>query len=138
MRPAARARAVEGARREDDDATLREARRQLEAYFAGESHDFSLPLAPEGTPFQRRVWKALEAIPYGETTSYGEIAAAIGSPGSARAVGAANGAKPIPIVVPCHRVIGRDGSLTGYGGGMDRKKTLLALEARRLTGPRAP
>lgn len=121
---------AEGATRDDGDATLAEARRQLSAYFAGERTDFSLPLAPRGTPFQRRVWTALERIPYGETVSYGDIAAAIGARGSARAVGAANGANPLPIVVPCHRVVGADGSLTGYGGGMERKKRLLALEAR--------
>lgn len=127
MRPLARARA--SAERSDDESTLAEARRQLAAYFAGERRDFSLPLAPQGSPFQLRVWKALQRIPYGETTSYGEIAAAIGAPGSARAVGAANGANPLPIVVPCHRVIGANGSLTGYGGGIQRKKALLALEA---------
>jgi methylated-DNA-[protein]-cysteine S-methyltransferase len=93
---------------------------------------FSLPLRPSGTDFQRRVWKALEGIPYGDTASYGDIAKAIGAPGSARAVGAANGANPLPIVVPCHRVIGTNGSLTGYGGGIDRKRKLLALETRAL------
>lgn len=129
MRPMARARASTGAERSDGEPTLAEARRQLAAYFAGQRRAFSLPLAPQGSPFQLRVWKALQRIPYGETTSYGEIAAAIGAPGSARAVGAANGANPLPIVVPCHRVIGADGSLTGYGGGIQRKKALLALEA---------
>ncbi len=128
--PAAVASSTAGAPRDDADAALAEARRQLESYFAGKRRTFSLPLSPRGTPFQRRVWTALEAIPYGETASYGEIAAAIGAPGSARAVGAANGANPLPIVIPCHRVIGADGSLTGYGGGMERKKRLLALEAK--------
>ncbi|MBK9168153.1 MAG: methylated-DNA--[protein]-cysteine S-methyltransferase [Bryobacterales bacterium] len=105
-----------------------EALRQLHAYFAGELHEFDLPLAPEGTPFQRRVWEALRAIPYGETRSYGDIAKAIGAPKASRAVGAANGRNPIPVVVPCHRVIGADGSLTGFGGGLAIKRTLLDLE----------
>ena len=126
-RPATTAHAV----RADTHPLLNEARRQLDAYFRGELNTFSLPLRPTGTDFQRRVWKALERIPYGVTASYGEIAKAIGAPGSSRAVGAANGANPLPIVVPCHRVIGSNGSLTGYGGGLDRKRTLLALE----TGP---
>jgi methylated-DNA-[protein]-cysteine S-methyltransferase len=126
-RPATTANAV----REDAHPLLTDARRQLDAYFAGELNTFSLPLRPTGTDFQQRVWKALERIPYGVTASYGEIAKAIGAPGSSRAVGAANGANPLPIVVPCHRVIGSNGSLTGYGGGLDRKRTLLALE----TGP---
>lgn len=104
---------------------------QLGAYFAGELTDFDLELELRGTEFQRRVWRALLAIPYGETRSYGEIAEQIGAPGSARAVGWANGHNPIAIVVPCHRVIGASGSLTGYGGGLDRKRTLLALEKRR-------
>ena len=103
-------------------------RRQLDEYFAGERVDFNLPLAAEGSEFERRVWRALQDIPYGETASYGAIAARIGHPGSARAVGLANGRNPISIVVPCHRVIGADGSLTGYGGGMERKRFLLELE----------
>ncbi|MGH8273263.1 MAG: methylated-DNA--[protein]-cysteine S-methyltransferase [Gammaproteobacteria bacterium] len=107
---------------------LKAARRQLEEYFAGERKTFDLPLAPKGTAFQRQVWKALERIPYGETQSYGEIARKIKNPKAVRAVGAANGANPIPIVVPCHRVIGADGTLTGYGGGLPRKQKLLALE----------
>lgn len=107
---------------------------QLREYFAGERTSFELELAPEGTDFQKRVWKALEDIPYGETRSYGQLAAAIGSPGAARAVGLANGRNPIGIVVPCHRVIGADGSLTGYGGGLDRKQVLLELE-RSLREP---
>ncbi len=104
---------------------------QLEAYFAGELVDFDIELDLRGTDFQRRVWKALLTIPYAETRSYGQIAEQIGAPGSARAVGLANGRNPIAIVVPCHRVIGAGGSLTGYGGGIERKRTLLELEKRR-------
>jgi methylated-DNA-[protein]-cysteine S-methyltransferase len=106
-----------------------EVRRQLDAYFAGELEDFDLRLAPSGTRFQLQVWSALRAIPYGATASYGEIARTVGQPGAARAVGGANNRNPIAIVVPCHRVIGASGSLTGYGGGLDRKRRLLALEA---------
>jgi methylated-DNA-[protein]-cysteine S-methyltransferase len=101
---------------------------QLTAYFAGELTDFDIELELHGTEFQRRVWQALRTIPYGETRSYGEIAEQIGAPGSARAVGWANGHNPIAIVVPCHRVIGANGSLTGFGGGLDRKRALLGLE----------
>jgi len=101
---------------------------QLDAYFAGELATFDLPLAPRGSEFQRRVWAALLEIPYGQTESYGELAERIGSPGAARAVGLANGKNPIGIVIPCHRVVGANGSLTGYGGGLDRKKQLLDLE----------
>lgn len=101
---------------------------QLEAYFAGRLHEFDLPLAPEGTDFQQRVWKALTEVPYGATVSYSHIANRIGSPGAVRAVGAANGSNPVAIVVPCHRVIGANGSLTGYAGGIWRKERLLALE----------
>jgi len=101
---------------------------QLEAYFAGELTAFDLPLAPRGSEFQQRVWAALREIPYGETESYGDLAERIGSPGAARAVGLANGKNPISIVIPCHRVVGSDGSLTGYGGGLDRKRQLLDLE----------
>jgi methylated-DNA-[protein]-cysteine S-methyltransferase len=101
---------------------------QLDAYFAGTLTRFVLPLAPCGTEFQQRVWAALSEIPYGETESYGELAARIGTPGGARAVGLANGKNPIGIVIPCHRVVGSNGSLTGYGGGLDRKKQLLDLE----------
>jgi methylated-DNA-[protein]-cysteine S-methyltransferase len=104
---------------------------QLEAYFAGELMDFDVELDLRGTEFQRRVWKALLTIPFGETRSYGEIAEQIGAPGAARAVGLANGHNPIAIVVPCHRVIGANGSLTGFGGGLDRKRTLLELENQR-------
>jgi methylated-DNA-[protein]-cysteine S-methyltransferase len=105
-----------------------EALRQLRAYFAGELREFDLPLDLRGTPFQLRVWRELERIPYGETRSYSQIAAAIGAPHAVRAVGAANGANPIPIMVPCHRVIGASGKLVGYGGGLPLKKRLLALE----------
>lgn len=113
----------------DDDA-LRRPREQLRAYFAGELRDFDLRLAPEGTAFQRRVWDALAAIPYATTVSYGTIASRIGRPTAYRAVGAANGSNPLPIVLPCHRVIGSTGSLTGYGGGLDIKVALLELERR--------
>src|SRR5665648_107330 len=106
---------------------------QLDAYFAGALTRFALSLAPRGSQFQRRVWAALQDIPYGETESYGELAARIGSPGAARAVGLANGKNPIGIVIPCHRVVGSHGSLTGYGGGLDRKKLLLDLE-RAVSG----
>ena len=101
---------------------------QLDAYFAGELTRFDLPLAPRGSEFQQRVWAALQEIPYGRTESYGELAERIGSPGGARAVGLANGKNPIGIIIPCHRVVGADGSLTGYGGGLDRKQQLLDLE----------
>ena len=106
------------------------AAKQLMAYFSGELTSFDLPLAPEGTPFQRRVWAALQTIPYGQTRSYGELARQIGSESASRAVGLANGKNPIALVIPCHRVIGADGSLTGYGGGLDRKRFLLDLEAK--------
>jgi methylated-DNA-[protein]-cysteine S-methyltransferase len=116
----------------EDAARTTELRRQLAEYFAGERREFALRLAPEGTPFERSVWDELLAIPFGETRSYGEIAQAIGRPGAARAVGRANGANPIPIVVPCHRVIGANGSLTGFGGGLAAKSHLLELEGLRL------
>ncbi|HKE43248.1 MAG TPA: methylated-DNA--[protein]-cysteine S-methyltransferase [Steroidobacteraceae bacterium] len=102
--------------------------RQLSEYFAGERQVFDLELAMAGTPFQRAVWSALREIPYGETISYGELARRLGRPRAVRAVGSANGANPVPIIVPCHRVIGSDGSLTGFGGGLDMKRRLLALE----------
>lgn len=101
---------------------------QLNAYFAGELERFALPLAPGGTPFQRSVWDALAEIPYGSTTTYSELAARIGRPSACRAVGAANGRNPLPVIVPCHRVVGAAGGLTGYGGGLERKQLLLALE----------
>jgi methylated-DNA-[protein]-cysteine S-methyltransferase len=113
-----------------DETALKQPRAQLQAYFAGELRDFELPLAAEGTPFQQRVWRALCDIPYGETISYGELARRIGQPSAARAVGLANGQNPIAIVVPCHRVIGANGSLTGYGGGLERKRWLLAHESK--------
>ncbi|HMJ96384.1 MAG TPA: methylated-DNA--[protein]-cysteine S-methyltransferase [Thermoleophilaceae bacterium] len=105
-----------------------EAEAQLHAYFAGELERFELPLAPLGTGFQRSVWDALAEIPYGSTTTYSELAARIGRPSACRAVGAANGRNPLPVIVPCHRVIGAAGALTGYGGGLERKRLLLALE----------
>lgn len=108
-------------------AQLAPVRRQLEDYFDGTRTTFDLVLAPEGTPFQQAVWRILEAIPYGATLSYGDVARAISRPKASRAVGAANGANPIPIIIPCHRVIGGDGKLTGFGGGLDTKAALLAL-----------
>lgn len=113
------------------DSAFEEVVRQLDAYFAGELCDFDVRLDLRGTEFQRRVWEALLTIPYGETRSYGQIALQIGAPGAARAVGLANGHNPVAIIVPCHRVIGAAGKLTGYGGGLDRKQTLLTLERRR-------
>ncbi|HEY3124186.1 MAG TPA: methylated-DNA--[protein]-cysteine S-methyltransferase [Thermoanaerobaculia bacterium] len=110
--------------------SFREAIIQLETYFAGERDRFDLPLALAGTPFQREVWSMLRSIPYGETVSYGELALRLGRSNAYRAVGAANGRNPIPIIIPCHRVIGADGSLTGFGGGLAIKRGLLALEAR--------
>jgi len=109
-----------------------EAGRQLREYFEGRRQEFDLPLAPEGTTFQRAVWRCLQEIPYGETISYGELARRVGNPAASRAVGAANGRNPIPIVIPCHRVIGASGKLTGFGGGLPIKEALLALEARQL------
>ncbi|HKQ72140.1 MAG TPA: methylated-DNA--[protein]-cysteine S-methyltransferase [Blastocatellia bacterium] len=112
-----------------DDNLFREASNQLRAYFAGELTDFDLPLATNGAPFQQRVWAELRKIPYGSTVSYGELARRMGNPQAARAVGAANGSNPISIIIPCHRVIGSNGKLTGYGGGIERKKFLLEFEA---------
>ncbi|WNI15884.1 methylated-DNA--[protein]-cysteine S-methyltransferase [Actinacidiphila sp. ITFR-21] len=118
-----------GARVEPDGLpALAEVSEQLSAYFAGGLTRFDLPLAAVGTPFQRRVWSALNDIPYGETVSYGRLAASLGQPGASRAVGLANGKNPISIIVPCHRVVGANGSLTGYGGGLERKRWLLGLE----------
>jgi methylated-DNA-[protein]-cysteine S-methyltransferase len=114
-----------------DDAPFAEVRRQLDEYFAGKRTRFELELAPIGTPFQLRVWSALGRIAFGETWSYGRLAAEIGQPTASRAVGAANGRNPLSIVVPCHRVIGTDGSLTGYAGGEERKRWLLVFEAAR-------
>jgi methylated-DNA-[protein]-cysteine S-methyltransferase len=118
-----------------DDAALRDATNQLRAYFSGESFDFDLALAPAGTPFQKKVWAALREIRCGETESYGQLAARIGFPDASRAVGAANGRNPIAIVVPCHRVIGANGTLTGYAGGLHIKKALLEHEARMVKRP---
>ena len=117
---------------------LHETRTQLKAYFAGKLREFALPLAPQGTEFQKRVWLTLLRIPYGATASYGEIARAVGEPGASRAVGAANGQNPLAIVVPCHRVIGADGSLTGYGGGLLNKRILLELEQKHSAFALAP
>lgn len=115
---------------ERDDSALPAVREQLEAYFSGELTAFDLPVALHGTAFQQRVWAALQDIPFGTTTTYGELAASIGAPTASRAVGLANGRNPVSIVVPCHRVVGANGSLTGYGGGMARKRALLDLESR--------
>jgi len=120
-----------GARRahyRDDDPVLENCARQLTEYFAGKRRTFDLPLSADGTAFQREVWAALGAIPYGEVRSYSDIAHAIKREKAVRAVGAANGRNPLPIVVPCHRVIGTNGTLTGFAGGLDAKKTLLELE----------
>ncbi len=117
----------------EEAAGFRETVRQLRAYFAGELETFDLPLAAEGTPFQQKVWGELLKIPYGNPTSYGELAKRTGNPKASRAVGLANGSNPIPIVIPCHRVIGSNGKLTGYGGGLRIKEKLLALERRQLT-----
>jgi methylated-DNA-[protein]-cysteine S-methyltransferase len=114
--------------REGDNAVLAATRAQLGEYFAGTRRSFDLPLAPQGTEFQRAVWWTLAEIPYGETISYAQLAARVDKPSATRAVGAANGRNPLPIVLPCHRVIGADGSLTGFGGGLPTKQFLLALE----------
>lgn len=112
--------------------------RQLREYFDGARRDFDLPLAPRGTEFQRQVWQALATIPFGATWSYGELARVIGKPDAMRAVGAANGRNPLPIVLPCHRVIGADGSLTGFGGGLPIKEALLRLEGALPVSARTP
>jgi methylated-DNA-[protein]-cysteine S-methyltransferase len=116
----------------EDPSALTEPVRQLNAYFAGQLEQFDLALLPQGTPFQQKVWSELQKIPYGETISYGELARRIGNPKASRAVGLANGSNPISIVIPCHRVIGSNGKLTGYGGGLPIKEKLLALEKRQL------
>ena len=113
---------------ESQRGSVGEAMRQLREYFAGNRATFDLPLAPKGTAFQRSVWRQLQEIPYGETISYGELARRVGNPKASRAVGSANGANPIPIVIPCHRVINKNGRLGGYGGGLWRKQFLLKLE----------
>ena len=115
-----------------DDSAFAAAARQLDEYFRGERHEFALEVRLDGTEFERAVWRELRRIAYGETTSYGAIARAIGRPDEAREVGTAVGRTPVPIVVPCHRVVGSDGALTGYGGGLDRKRALLDLEAGQL------
>jgi methylated-DNA-[protein]-cysteine S-methyltransferase len=117
----------------EDKAPFAEVIRQLRAYFRRELKKFDLPLSMEGTDFQLRVWNALREIPYGETISYAQLAERIGNPKAVRAVGLANGSNPIPIIVPCHRVIGSNGSLTGFGGGLSTKKMLLELESRQLS-----
>ncbi|MEU4080922.1 cysteine methyltransferase [Streptomyces venezuelae] len=118
---------------EPDPRPFGEASRQLDAYFAGELTEFDLPLHLVGTDFQLRVWAELRRIPYGETRTYGELAELLGSPGASRAVGLANGKNPVSVIVPCHRVIGAGGGLTGYGGGLDRKQRLLAFESGTAT-----
>lgn len=119
-------------------AVLDHATAQVAEYFAGERTDFDLPLDPAGTEFQRATWLALRAIPYAETINYGQLAGRVGNPRASRAVGLANGRNPISIVVPCHRVIGANGSLTGYGGGLDRKRLLLDLERRVAAAAQLP
>lgn len=114
--------------REGDNAVLQATRMQLEEYFAGTRTRFELPLAPQGTAFQKEVWHTLADIPYGQTISYAQLALRVGKPTAMRAVGAANGRNPLPVVLPCHRVIGADGSLTGFGGGLPTKQFLLELE----------
>jgi methylated-DNA-[protein]-cysteine S-methyltransferase len=116
----------------DGGAALREPVRQLKAFFKGELRDFDLALKPKGTPFQQRVWTLLREIPFGETISYGELARRAGNPAASRAVGLANGSNPIAIVIPCHRVIGSNGKLTGYGGGLDNKRWLIDFERSQL------
>ncbi|MBP6689750.1 MAG: methylated-DNA--[protein]-cysteine S-methyltransferase, partial [Hyphomonadaceae bacterium] len=111
-----------------NDKIIDQARRELDQYFAGKLTTFKVKVDPQGTEFQRKAWAALQAIPYGETRSYAQQAKAIGSPKATRAIGAANGRNPIPVIIPCHRVIGANGSLTGFGGGMERKQILLELE----------
>ncbi len=118
---------------ESSRGPIAEAVRQLREYFAGKREQFDLPVAPAGTDFQRGVWRILQEIPYGKTISYGELAKRVGNPKASRAVGAANGQNPIPIVIPCHRVIGANGKLTGFGGGLPIKEALLALEGKSRT-----
>ena len=118
-----------GWQRDAGQRTLAQAKRELAEYFGGERKRFETPLAPEGTAFQIAVWKAISGVSFGETISYGELARRAGSPGSVRAAGAATGRNPITIIVPCHRIVGSDGSLTGYAGGLERKRALLELEA---------
>ena len=115
-------------RRDPNHAPLKQAKRELQEYFSGKRKRFAVALAPEGTPFQRSVWKAISRVGFGKTITYGALAAQAGRPGSARAAGAATGRNPIGIIVPCHRIMGANGSLTGYAGGLERKRALLALE----------
>ena len=115
-------------KRDERHAVLKQAKRELLEYFAGKRKRFEVPLAPDGTPFQRSVWKAISKVGFGKTLTYGELAAKAGRPGSARAAGAATGRNPIGIIVPCHRIMGANGSLTGYAGGLRKKRALLALE----------
>ena len=124
-------------RRAPDHPLLREAQAQLDEYFAGRRMRFNLPLAPTGTPFQRAVWAAIGTVPFGATIAYRELAARVGRPGSVRAAGTATGRNPWTIVVPCHRIIGANGALTGYAGGLERKRALLALEAQHACWARA-
>jgi methylated-DNA-[protein]-cysteine S-methyltransferase len=131
METSRKAQSTDGWTEDAKAAPLSVAVQQLTEYFAGTRRDFDLPLRPSGTLFQTRVWRELTGIPYGQTWSYGQLAKRINKPSASRAVGLANGANPISIVVPCHRVIGADGSLTGYGGGLERKKWLLAHEGLR-------
>lgn len=128
MREGRRPVAIDSRWQRDDDA-FADVRAQLDQYFAGNRREFELDLELHGNPFERRVWQELRTIPYGETVSYGDLARAIGAPGAPRAVGLANGRNPIAVIVPCHRVIGANGSLTGYGGGLERKRRLLDLES---------
>lgn len=114
--------------KEENHPLLQWTRRELEEYFQGKRKEFSLPLKPDGTEFQKKVWKALTEIPYGETRTYGEVAAAVGNDKASRAVGMANHCNPIPVIIPCHRVIGKNGKLTGYAGGLEKKTALLDLE----------
>ena len=111
-----------------DETYFKDVLKQLAEYFAGNRQEFTLKIAPKGTAFQKSVWQELQKIPFGQTASYGEIAKRVGNPKASRAIGMANGKNPIPIIVPCHRVIGKDGSLTGFGGGLDLKRRLLQLE----------
>jgi len=117
-------------RRDPNHAALKQAKRELKEYFAGRRKRFDVALDPDGTPFQRSVWKAISKVGFGETTTYSELARRAGHAGSARAAGAATGRNPISVIVPCHRIMGADGSLTGYAGGLQRKRALLALEGR--------
>ena len=130
--------AIEPEWREDPaNACLRQAKRELAEYFAGQRKRFETPLAPEGTSFQHAIWRAISTVGFGSTITYGALASRAGFPGNARAAGAATGRNPLTIIVPCHRIVGSDGSLTGYAGGLDRKRALLALEEARAESPTA-